>query len=472
MAEQTVSARFELLRVHGFARRTLAEKRLVIALALLGAAAAVLFLTDLFTLARHVPRNPNEGWNAYHALHAMAGAPLYPRPPSLVFNNYPPLSFFLVGALGGDRILAGRLVALASAAGIAGLLFATARRMGCRRLHAACAPLLFLTSPWVMGRLAAIDDPQLLGDLFDAAALSVLAARPGDPRRAAGAGLLSVLALFVKPLYLALPLAAFGWLCRFERRSAAVFALTGLGSGAAGLVAARLALHVDLLPELVAPRLFIVSKMFGQPGQWLLGMGAPLAVTLRPAAWRERHGLFAALYALFAFGLFLFFSGGDGVSASPAVEPSMAVSLGAALFLSRQPGRTEPVVFAAPVAAVLLLSSFYGRPVALAGDLAAARGDIAFLSRGRDAAFCDTAALCYWAGAPDAVDTFGLVEAWRTHRRDPAALVRMLDRHRFRLVQLAPRSAFLTFPAVARALARDYRPDHADGFGRFLVARQ
>ena len=57
----------------------------------------------------------NEGWNAYHADAAMRGAQLYPPPDGLVANNYPPLSFYIIGAIGrliGDPILAGRLLSL------------------------------------------------------------------------------------------------------------------------------------------------------------------------------------------------------------------------------------------------------------------------------------------------------------------------------------------------------------------------
>ena len=41
----------------------------------------------------------NEGWNAYHADAAMGAAALYPPTDTLIVNNYPPLSFYVVGAL-------------------------------------------------------------------------------------------------------------------------------------------------------------------------------------------------------------------------------------------------------------------------------------------------------------------------------------------------------------------------------------
>jgi uncharacterized membrane protein len=45
--------------------------------------------------------------------------PLYPSHDKLITNNYPPLSFYIVGALGwliGDMVLAGRLLSLGAVA--------------------------------------------------------------------------------------------------------------------------------------------------------------------------------------------------------------------------------------------------------------------------------------------------------------------------------------------------------------------
>ena len=54
----------------------------------------------------------NEGWNAYHADAAMGAAALYPPTDTLIVNNYPPVSFYVVGALakvtGVDALYVGR----------------------------------------------------------------------------------------------------------------------------------------------------------------------------------------------------------------------------------------------------------------------------------------------------------------------------------------------------------------------------
>ena len=58
----------------------------------------------------------NEGWNAYHADAAMGSAPLYPATDTLIVNNYPPLSFYVVGeiakATGIDALYVGRVMSL------------------------------------------------------------------------------------------------------------------------------------------------------------------------------------------------------------------------------------------------------------------------------------------------------------------------------------------------------------------------
>jgi hypothetical protein len=59
----------------------------------------------------------NEGWNAYHQAAALRGDNVYPPAGALIFNHYPPLSFIVIGALarlGGDVVVIGRLISVAS----------------------------------------------------------------------------------------------------------------------------------------------------------------------------------------------------------------------------------------------------------------------------------------------------------------------------------------------------------------------
>src|SRR6201986_2503211 len=103
------------------------------AAAALGLVSLALLMRDILAITAHVPLDPNEGWNAAHALAAMAGHGLYPPPQALMVNNYTPLSFYLIGALGrhGDMIITGRWVSLAACLAVAAGIEAVLRRMEC-----------------------------------------------------------------------------------------------------------------------------------------------------------------------------------------------------------------------------------------------------------------------------------------------------------------------------------------------------
>src|SRR5258706_9934134 len=108
-------------------------------LIVLGLCCAAGFYRAVAIVGLPVPLDPNEGWNAYHQVAAISGGAFYPGPHAFMINNYPPLSFYLVGALGvllGDNIVAGRVVSLAAFLFVAVMIGLSARRMGCGR--AAC----------------------------------------------------------------------------------------------------------------------------------------------------------------------------------------------------------------------------------------------------------------------------------------------------------------------------------------------
>src|SRR5258708_25428438 len=85
--------------------------RIAIAFALI----AILSVSRIWLIPAHFSSDPNEGWNAFQAARAIGTGPLYSGPQALTGNNYPPLSFYLVGWAGrllGDPIVAGRVMPL------------------------------------------------------------------------------------------------------------------------------------------------------------------------------------------------------------------------------------------------------------------------------------------------------------------------------------------------------------------------
>jgi Dolichyl-phosphate-mannose-protein mannosyltransferase len=166
----------------------------------------------------------NEGWNAYFADAAMGKMPLYPSADQLITNNYPPLSFYIVGLVGrlvGDPVLAGRLLSLIAVVAIAAAIALSVRRLGGSSLAARISAAFYVAT---MSRFyvsyAGMDEPQLLGEAIMAFGfLGFLIARSND-RGFVGPVLVMVLAGFVKHNVIAMPLTAFLWLGLHRRREA------------------------------------------------------------------------------------------------------------------------------------------------------------------------------------------------------------------------------------------------------------
>src|ERR1700733_5609665 len=121
----------------------------------------------LWLIPAHFSADTNEGWNAFQAVNALGAGPLYPSPQALTSNNYPPLSFYLVGWAGrlfGDTIVAGRIVSLISVLVVAAEIFVVVRRFtGPGSLAPSIGTLLFLGFNVTLFRsYFGMNDPQWL----------------------------------------------------------------------------------------------------------------------------------------------------------------------------------------------------------------------------------------------------------------------------------------------------------------------
>jgi uncharacterized membrane protein len=214
-------------------------------------------LRAVFIIPLHVSLDPDEGWNAYLAAAAMTGHGLYPGAGSLMVNNYPPLSFYLLGSLGlftGDPIVAGRIVSLASFVCICSFVYLSARRLDAGLIGAIfsavlLAAMLLLTSDYV-----GMDDPQLLAQALQLAALALVLRDPHGARTIIGAALLFVLGGFVKHNLFVLPLATLLWIASFDRRNALRLAVWCAGLSLCGLIFFRVLFGFDLLDRLASAR--------------------------------------------------------------------------------------------------------------------------------------------------------------------------------------------------------------------------
>ncbi len=182
------------------------------------------FAWTVYRAFLNIEIEPNEGWNAYFADAAMGRMPLYPSTHQLITNNYPPVSFYIVGLIGrfiGDPVLAGRLLSLVAVIAIAMAIALSVRRLGGSGVAARISGAFFVAT---MSRFfmpyVGMNEPQLLGDAIMAFGfLGFLIARSND-RGYVGPVLVMALAGFVKHNIIAMPVTVFLWLALHRRREA------------------------------------------------------------------------------------------------------------------------------------------------------------------------------------------------------------------------------------------------------------
>jgi hypothetical protein len=417
------------------------------------------------TIPLRVSLDTNEGWNAYQAVAAFAGG-LYPHAPRFFFNNYPPLSFYLVGLAGrwtGDPIVAGRLIACAAFAALAVMLGLVARQMRCTRSEATFAAVLFVATTLSLSHYVGIDDPQFLGQAIAAASLLFVIPEPHTRRRLWLAAALMSAGIFVKHNLVALPIACIVWLLTHDRVAARRLVAAGASFAVAGLSLCVWMYGAGFLEGLATPRGYSVGVTARAFVRWIVRVPvfiAALVVCLRRLP-RDREVAFCACYAGIASGVGLVFLGGDGVDWNVMFEANWAWCLTAAVALNRLRRSTLAVAFALMplVAAALAVHRASVDPASsLASRMARApafEDDIAFVASRRGPALCEDLALCFWAGKPAEVDLVNLQQHLRRGTRSADELVRLIDRRYYAVVQLNAGHSLLDETA-RDALQRSY----------------
>jgi hypothetical protein len=154
----------------------------------------------------------NEGWNAYYQVAALRGDNVYPPPGAFIFNNYPPLSFIVIGTLarlGGDVVVIGRLISVGSVVVIAissGIIVNNlSNRSGRSGIVAAvvCLAAFCVISPYQVG----MNDPQLFGQAIMTIALAIYTRAPESSLNLFLTVLLMAIAGMVKHNIVAVPIA-------------------------------------------------------------------------------------------------------------------------------------------------------------------------------------------------------------------------------------------------------------------------
>lgn len=437
-------------------------------------AAAALVLRNGLTLCAHVPLDPDEGWNAYLARAAVGGAPLYPH--GVMVNNYPPLSFYIVGMLGrltGDPIVAGRLLSLIAFFASTGAIIAILCEMGAGVLAALFGALFFAAGLLAASDYVAMNDPQLLGHVLQLAGLFLLLPKL---RATTPAALLMAAGLFVKHDLVVLPLAVSLWLMLEDRKAALRFAGLGLAVGIAGLITAKILVGVNLIEAVSSPRQWKASNFAMGAESFLVWASAALLATAGLAwrRWTDSHVRLVTLYAAIALvtgGVFAF---GDGVDANIFFDAAIALGLGAGMALREVPRRwLGPLALFAAAPLVLYMfrnvtdASFH-YTAAFARE---ASPDINFLRAHAGPALCEDLTLCFWADKAMPVDVFNLSEAIATGARSDREMAHLLATQYFGSIVLSSLTPFALGPHLKSVLLAHYRAVRQDDNGIFFERR-
>lgn len=474
---------------------SLAGQRLIFScVALLSALAAAGLTFPLLNLPYHFELDWNEGWNAYWSDTAIRGEMLYPARDAAVTNNYPPVSFYFLGALGrlfGDTVVAGRCLSLVSVLIIATNIGVWLRLSGIAPAICLFAATIFLcliaiVAPHYLG----MNDPQWLGHAFMTTALTLLWRSPDRTGTIVVAGLLMLAGGWIKHLLIPLPLVTTMWMMNRSHRHGRVWISTLLG-GTTILFAAAWVFYGDSFFTSLfgSPRHYSVIRIASQAGDLLPLVPVALALLFARVSERGDPATFAFSYLIAAIAISLLASGGAGIDKNRLFDAIIALSLIAGLVCGRNAASPRSPVSPpkwmgqariAVITGVLVLQMIPALATArrdqeaVADRAVALTRDIALLQTlDVSRAICDTPALCYWAEAPFLLDTFNFGQKLRTASLPVEACTEQMRQQVYSVIvveDLYTVSRRLT-AACNEAILRYYQPATLPSDRVFLVPR-
>ena len=461
--------------------RARSEVHLYLANGVMALCATALLALPVARLPMRVPLNYNEGWNAYHAAQAMSGTPLYPPADSLLSNNYPPLSFYIVGIAGrvvGDNVIAGRLVAFASFLTVGLAIFLVVMATTRSPPGALFGALVFgvyalMHFPDYIG----MDDPQWLAHALTTSGLALLLWRGDRTPRAFGfgAGVIMALALLVKHTLIALPAALLVELLLRRTRPLKAWA-AGFGSTAllATIVCVATWGAVVFTNVVLAPRAWSIWHS----SQSVEHLVTPLLPMLLAAVlWLSFSGGWLrwrvfVVYASCSLILAVALLGGEGVNYNMLFDLAIALTIlvGAAVSPVLEAPEGSRDGFRVALACALAVTILLPAPAVALREYAQmqqlrqwqddAERDIAIIAQYPDPVWCQTVALCYWAGKEWSLDWFAARQKLKAGIISERALLDPIEQRRLRLLQIEVRSQtqpFFVFPVVIeRAIEENY----------------
>ena len=428
--------------------------------------AAWFFTWPVYRAFLNIDIDWNEGWNAYWADAAMGRMPLYPSLNQLITNNYPPLSFYIVGGLGrlvGDPILAGRLLSLLAVTMIAVSIALIIRKLGGSRAGAGIGAVYFVaTMSRAFHGYVGMDDPQLLAQSVMAFGFLTFLDATARDRGYTAPILVMVFAGFIKHNIIAIPLAAFVWLAIRRPRQIAKCVALAVVAVVIGFVGCFALFGPDFFANMLCPRSYSLKPALEAVGRlrWVaIGLVAWAYV-----GWMKRAEPGVQVCSIFigiSLAVFLLQETGSGVDVNAVFDLVIAVSICVGLvftqaaslpFAHRVGPEVLQFVFVSAICVSLVgVRSFAGlknlpavrlvfdpgfrreiaaREKAVAESVARVRatsGDV----------FCSTF-VSYRSGKRFVVDAFSTSERIKAGALPPDAITREVARGKFRVEETDP----------------------------------
>jgi hypothetical protein len=448
---------------------------------------SILWLTLLwFPVARmsgQFTTTINEGFATYQQTTAARGDKVYGSPPKYVYQNYPPLSFHLVGWLGlltHDTNVAGRWISFVAYLAIALFVALIVEHFTHSRQIGAFAALCWLI--W----LAAFDmvrvgynDPHVLGVALSLAGLYWFVRDSESIRGLCISAVLFSLSLFTKQSLVAFPCAVGIQLFLTSRRRFAAW----LGASVlACVILLALTIAFDgryFMDHLMMPRPYDRWGILDSLAPYLQFAQVGFVVALIWALRQTALAPTAVLVWSFAIGhvVAAAYCGGAGASVNHFYEGMIATSaivgLGVPELQRVSAGWRFPrAMFVVLLVVPFFLTSMLAVPPRIYSDLKRYRempkweAEFAFVKENvslhEGPAICETLLICYAAGKAEEYDPYTADMAFRTGRIRQEQLIELIASRHFRVIQLewpypepiqpAPRVRF-TGPVMRTMLA-------------------
>jgi hypothetical protein len=371
---------------------------------------------------------PNEGWNAIHAMHAF-GPQLYPPRDSFIINNYPPLWFYLTGALAknfGDPIFPGRVLAFLAFNVTAVAIFVALRALDTTITAACIGALTFIVIlAGLLGMYVGLSEPQMMAHAFCTSGVALALGAKTRAKIMVGAAMVVTGFLF-KHTVVALPIALTVWMFQNRRPLFSTWLNTTV---LLSIVAGAMMIGGygrNFIDNVLFPRVLTWSRL-GTNLALISKVAVPIA-GYSAVAWRLRgnrdSGLaFAGFAILSGVATLIVFGSAVGVSINCVFDLVIASAIGLGIAWDRLGAMTagaartwRTVLIFALIARVLLgtprdsFAIIYDTSVKRhlheqSDALKAVRDDLKSLS---DPIVCEPLALCVWAGHASAADLWKL----------------------------------------------------------------